>query len=316
MTPRLSHTVAQPARSSLPTAVRRFGKAGGTLTAWAPLFVGTAMVAAFGARLPGWAWMWSIAFAIYAGFKWLTWWRVADVRHSAPLWRSLLYLLGWPGMDAGAFLSAEARPPMPARREWISAAIKTTFGAMLLWALCPHLPDDQPLAVGWAGMVGLIFLLHFGAFHLLALSWRSIGIDAQNLFESPALATSLAGFWGGRWNRAFRQLAHDLMLRPLARRIGTGKATVAAFVASGLVHDLVISIPAGGGYGLPTAYFALQGLGLLVERSRIGALLGLRRGWRGWLFMAALTAGPVFWLFHPPFVERVVVPFLDVIGAA
>ena len=74
MTPRLSHTMAQPARSSLPTAVRWFGKAGGTLTAWAPLFVGTAMVAAFGARLPGWAWMWSIAFAIYAGFKWLTWW--------------------------------------------------------------------------------------------------------------------------------------------------------------------------------------------------------------------------------------------------
>ena len=143
-----------------------------------------------------------------------------------------------------------------------------------------------------------------------------MGIDAQNLFELPALATSFAGFWGGRWNRAFRDLAHGFILRPLARRIGTGKATIAAFIASGLVHDLVISIPAGGGYGLPTAYFALQGLGLLVVRSRIGAHLGLRRGWRGWLFMAALTAGPVFWLFHPPFVERVVVPFLYVIGAA
>ncbi|MHC4107846.1 MAG: MBOAT family protein [Planctomycetota bacterium] len=213
-------------------------------------------------------------------------------------------------------MNSDVRPATPARAEWLSALIKATLGATLLWALCPLLSDDQPLAVGWAGMVGLILLLHFGVFHLLALSWRSIGIDAQSLFESPALATSLAGFWGGRWNRAFRDLTYGFILRPLARRIGTGRATMAAFIASGLVHDLVISIPAGGGYGLPTAYFALQGLGLLVERSRLGARLGLRRGWRGWLFMAAMTAGPVFWLFHPRFVERVVVPFLVVIGAA
>jgi len=27
------------------------------------------------------------------------------------------------------------------------------------------------------------------------------------------------------------------------------------------------------------------------------------------------VAGPAFWLFHPPFIERAVVPFLRVIGA-
>ena len=87
------------------------------------------------------------------------------------------------------------------------------------------------------------------------------------------------------------------------------------FVASGLIHDLVISLPARGGYGLPTGYFVLQGIGVTVERSFVGERLGLRGGLPGWLFMAVFTAGPAFWLFHPPFVTRVMVPFLRAIRA-
>lgn len=86
------------------------------------------------------------------------------------------------------------------------------------------------------------------------------------------------------------------------------------FVVSGLIHDFVISLPAGAGYGLPTAYFVVQGAGVALERSRVGKRLNLRRG-RGWLFMALLTAGPAFWLFHPPFLRNVVLPFMRVIRA-
>ncbi len=82
------------------------------------------------------------------------------------------------------------------------------------------------------------------------------------------------------------------------------------FVVSGLMHDLVISVPARGGYGLPTAYFVLQGLGVLIERSFFGKQFGLRGGVRGWLFMVVITAGPAFFLFHPPFVLRVIIPFM------
>tara|TARA_B100000949_G_C13863546_1_gene277596 strand:+ start:42 stop:323 length:282 start_codon:yes stop_codon:yes gene_type:complete len=87
------------------------------------------------------------------------------------------------------------------------------------------------------------------------------------------------------------------------------------FVFSGLVHDVVISVPAGGGYGRPTLFFLLQGVAMFFERSRVGRSLGLGRGWCGWLFTLVVLLGPVGLLFHRPFVVEVVVPFLEAMGA-
>jgi hypothetical protein len=54
---------------------------------------------------------------------------------------------------------------------------------------------------------------------------------------------------------------------------------------------------------------------MLFERSAAGRRLGLGAGWRGWMFTIFVTAGPAFWLFHPAFVHRVVLPMLQAIGA-
>jgi D-alanyl-lipoteichoic acid acyltransferase DltB (MBOAT superfamily) len=132
--------------------------------------------------------------------------------------------------------------------------------------------------------------------------------------QAPMRATSLADFWGRRWNLGFRQLTHGLVFWPIRKRFGTAAATLAAFIGSGLVHDLVISCPAGGGYGLPTAYFLFQGIGVLVERSKAGTRVGIGHGFRGWLFTLLCTGGPAFWLFHPPFVRNVILPFFAWIG--
>ena len=80
---------------------------------------------------------------------------------------------------------------------------------------------------------------------------------------------------------------------------------------------MVITIPARGGYGLPTAYFLLQGLGLLLERSVAGVRLGLGvgTGIRGRLYAIALVVGPAYWLFPPVFVRNVILPMLHAIGA-
>jgi Membrane bound O-acyl transferase family len=122
-------------------------------------------------------------------------------------------------------------------------------------------------------------------------------------------------FWGKRWNIAFRDITYRFLFRPLAKSLGPRAGLAAGFLFSGLVHDLVISVPAGGGYGWPTLYFVVQGLGLLAERSKIGRQLGLGAGWRGRAFTMVVVFAPLFGLFHPPFVHAVILPFLDAIGA-
>jgi hypothetical protein len=164
-------------------------------------------------------------------------------------------------------------------------------------------------------MVGFIFLLHFGLFHLLALFWQRLGICAQPLMNCPIAASSLSDFWGKRWNSGFRDIVFGLMFVRLAKQFGTTAAAIAIFVISGLIHELVITFPAGAGYGLPTLYFTLQGTAMLVERSRIGMRLGLAEGWQGHAFALMVVTLPIFALFPSPFVLRVMVPFFQVIKA-
>jgi alginate O-acetyltransferase complex protein AlgI len=164
-------------------------------------------------------------------------------------------------------------------------------------------------------MVGLVLLLHFGTFQIAALFWQSLGIDALPIMSAPLRSRSLSELWGKRWNLGFRQLAHDLIFSPLHRILGGGATMFLVFVVSGLLHDLVISVPARGGYGLPTIYFLFQGMGVAVERSPFGRNLGLGKGLHGWLFVAAFAVGPIYLLFHPPFVLRVIIPFMKAVHA-
>jgi hypothetical protein len=263
--------------------------------------------------LPAWGFMWALAAAIFFGLKWLSWWRArGEVAHAA--WRSWAYLFAWPGMDAAAFLG-DARPAQPLATRWIWASAKTAAGILLLFLCARMVPDSLPFLRGWVGLLGLILVLHFGSFELIALAWQSLGVNAEPIMQTPILSRSLSEFWGKRWNLGFRQLSYDFVFQPLHRGLGVAGATMLVFLFSGLIHESVISFPARGGYGLPTGYFLLQGIGVVVERSSAGKSLGLRGGFSGWAFMAIMTAGPAFWLFHPPFVMRVVLPFMRAIRA-
>lgn len=272
------------------------------------------MVSTFAATWPSWAVMWTLAAAIFVACKVLS---LTTVRSAdAPLTRRVAYLLLWPGLDARSFLCM--RPgtiSSPAAFEWFFASAKLLLGATITWWIVPQVPAEYALARGWLGMLGLIFVLHFGAFHLLSCAWRAAGIDAKPLMNAPIRSTSVNEFWGRRWNTAFRDFTHRFIFRPFTKALGPQYAILAGFLFSGLIHDAVISWPAGGGYGLPTFFFVLQGVALLVERSSHGKAVGLGGGWRGWLFTFAVVAGPAYWLFHPAFVLRVIVPFLDVIGS-
>jgi hypothetical protein len=261
--------------------------------------------------LPAWGQMWCLALVIYVACKWLT---STRRRTDTPAgWRDLAYLLGWPGMDADGFLAVGRSHPAPAR-EWAFALTKLCLGIGLVTLAVEMDPASNDLLRGWIGMVGLVFVLHFGLFHLLSCLWRAFGFNATPLMNWPICSQSLSEFWGRRWNLAFRDLTYRFLFRPWQRRLGPQLALVFGFVISGLVHDAVVSLPAAGGYGWPTAYFTVQGLALLAERSRLGRSLGLGQGLSGRLFTAAVLVLPIGWLFHRPFVCEVILPFLYALG--
>ncbi|HXC99174.1 MAG TPA: MBOAT family protein [Verrucomicrobiae bacterium] len=310
----LEHHKVAAIRETRPVEfIRTTGARTSNVFAWLPIIILPATAILLVNSLQPWVFMWAISFALFFGCKWLTWWQ--DRRSGTPIWRNLAYLFAWPGMDATEFLNAEPRTPRPPLLSWLKAVLRTLFGIWLLWGLTPVVPAAWFLVKGWTGMTGVVFILHFGTFDLLALGWQTLGVNATPLMNAPILSTSLAEFWGHRWNTAFNRIAHDLVFRPLYRRMGAAGATLMTFLASGLVHDLILSVPARAGYGLPTAYFLLQGTGLLWERTRFGRKFISHRAGRGRLFTLVLTAIPAFWLFHPAFIRNVILPMLQAIGA-
>lgn len=281
-------------------------------TDWLPVSLLPVVAIAVSSYMPAWAFMWLLAFSIYGGLKWLTWrrWRT-KIPHSA--WRSAGYLLAWPGMDARSFLNHEVTIAPPRIIGWLKAISVTAWGLLLFCVGARTLPASQPLLQGWVGMLGVVLMLHFGVFKLLALFWQSMGVNASPIMSAPLLSGSLGEFWGRRWNLGFRDLAYQFVFVPVRKKLGTGTAGLLVFIVSGLIHDLVISLPARGGYGLPTQYFAIQGAASALERTSTGKRLGLRQGWGGRLFMVGVAAVPAFLLFHPPFVLRVIIPCMKAV---
>jgi predicted DCC family thiol-disulfide oxidoreductase YuxK len=282
--------------------------------AWIPALVPPILAIGFGRILSDWIWMWVIAVALFIGAKWVTIIRFLRSGQWASPGRLLAYSLLWPGMDARAFCG-HGLVPSPPVDEWTLAAVKMLFGAAVLWVGVRLTGATHPLISGWTGMVGIVLLLHFGLFHFLSLLWRALGINAPPIMQSPAAATSLSRFWGGSWNAAFTDLMHEHLFKPLTRHIGSRGALVLVFLVSGALHELVISLPAHGGFGLPTIYFGTQALGLFFERSKLGKGLGLGSGRKGWCFVALVAGTPAFWLFHPVFIHNVITPMLHAIGA-
>ncbi len=289
----------------------------GHALAWLPLALAPLLVwVAASHRWPPWAVMWTMAVVALLACKWITW--SASSLPASPRSRRAAYWLAWPGLNPAAFLRISRVSPAatPTAAECLWALAKLLIGAGLFWAAARLVPADRELVIGWIGLIGLALMLHFGAIHLLSCLWRSAGVDALPVMNSPLASASLSDFWGARWNTAFRDLAHRHVYRPLLGRLGPRGATVAVFAFSGIVHDLVISLSAGGGYGGPTAYFAIQACGLLGERSKAGRSLGLGGGFRGWLFTAVVVTAPAGLLFHRPFIHEVVLPFMRAAGAS
>lgn len=160
---------------------------------------------------------------------------------------------------------------------------------------------------------GVSLMLHFGAFNLLTGCWRLLGADCDSVFRAPLQSKSLAEFWGKRWNLAFSEMTTLAVFRPLRKVCGNVPALLMAFVFSGVLHELAISVPVRAGFGWPLLYFALHGVGMLIE-SRWSALAAViqSRPSIGRLWTLSWIVIPLPILFHQPFLRGCVWPLIGI----
>jgi alginate O-acetyltransferase complex protein AlgI len=224
-------------------------------------------------------------------------------------WRWLGFASLWAGMRPGLFAAA-GEPPLAGAGalmvrgiRWLALGLGFIILARLAW-----LSSAGKVLTLLLLLPGLSLVLHFGVFNIVAGAWRLAGVDCRPLFRAPLACRSLGEFWGGRWNLAFTEMIALAVYRPLIR-LGRPTATMIGFLFSGLAHEVVISVPVRAGYGLPTLYFLLHGALVLLERRfRPTETWGrLAHVWTlGWLAL------PLPILFHPWFLEEVVLPIIGV----
>lgn len=227
----------------------------------------------------------------------------------------------WFGMRPGVFANRNREPLRDSGRligralQWVALGLSFLVLAHLIWQTWRAALGDAAslILVTLLALAGLSMIMHFGVVNVTAGVWRWFGVDCRPIMRTPLAARSLSEFWSRRWNIAFSEMTALAIVRPLTPRIGKKAAVFSAFLASGILHELAISVPVKAGFGLPLLYFALHGALVLAEGAmqRIGRPIDrygpLAHVWTiGWLLL------PLPILFHPYFLSGVVWPLIGV----
>ena len=262
---------------------------------WVPAVVVLTVMATAGRALSA---PWRLALAsvvLYGAFKFAAIMKQREVWPDISLEGWCWYLTVWPGMDLTRFRRTE---PAADRRWLVRGIAGMTTGATLL-AIAVWF-DVGSFVGGWLTLVALLALVHFGWADVLSWTLRRRGFRVRRLFNRPERSRTLNDFWTRRWNVAFVEM--DLVLfMPRLRRIAGPLAPLLMLLLSGILHELAISYPAGRGWGLPLAYFALHGAAMQVERTPW--FRHRSRRFTTWL-TRTLVLAPIALVFHRPFRDQ------------
>jgi hypothetical protein len=186
--------------------------------------------------------------------------------------------------------------PLLATVSW-SGSRRPTWGA--LGALLVHLGTYALLlllaviAARWGVRVSApsLWLAGYCTMPVAWLIGEVLGTSLQILYASggwlvpphhraPWRARSISEFWSGHWNRWVAAWLTQVVYRPLRRR--RTLALLMTFLASGLLHEIFMSMPllVTTGHniiGLPTLYFLIQAAAVRVDRLLIGGQAVIRR---------------------------------------
>jgi hypothetical protein len=229
-----------------------------------------------------------------------------------------IFAVAWAGMRAEPFEKLGEKP-LPNAWPMIRFGITRVIIGFLFILLAHgivlmHLSYDLTYTlVSAVLLIGFSLILHFGLLSISAGMWRFSGVNTYFLFKEPAEATSLAEFWSKRWNLAFSEMTSITIFRPLRNKTGGAIALMLAFMFSGLLHELALSVPVNSGYCLPLLYFIIQGALVLIEKALSSHnILFLKNKIiaRLWVFFWLVAPMPL--LFHTEFIKQIVWPLAGI----
>ncbi len=224
----------------------------------------------------------------------------------------LFFATGWFGMRPQLFETLISKPLNESGKIFIKGLARIVIGVYLLyiskWIYQP-LFIFQTLS-SLLMLIGLSFILHFGILNLSTALWRFLGVNVKELFQSPFKSKSLKEFWGRRWNIAFSEMTALIVYKPVKKKFGDKTGVIAAFLLSGLLHEVAISCPVNSGYGLPFAYFVIHALVMNAEDlNMVKKITQHKILSHVWVFFWLLVPLPL--LFHHNFMQQVIVPLRD-----
>ncbi|OEL24097.1 putative long-chain-alcohol O-fatty-acyltransferase 4 [Dichanthelium oligosanthes] len=188
----------------------------------------------------------------------------------------------------------------------LSYAAKAAFFAVLVSVRCyrARLPE---YAVPVFDGAHVYLMLELFLASPAAVARALLGTELEPEFDRPYLASSLRDFWSRQWNLMVPGVLRPCVYRPVRARLGAAAGVLAAFLVSGLMHEVMFYyITLEAGTGEVTAFFALHGACAVAER-----WCAAQRLWRDWrpprpvamTLTLALVTATGSWIFFAPVIR-------------
>ena len=162
--------------------------------------------------------------------------------------------------------------------------------AWLLMRFVAQLDPHHPVQLVTAQLGLYLVVAAICNFSQVKLSLR--GLDYDDAFNNPLASRTPAEFWGQRWNTLISHLLHRYVFLPAGGRRHPLRGVLAAFAASGVLHEVLVYMVTCKFSGSMFAYFGLQGvLVASTSRSRFVRRLARERPVIAWALTTLVMLG-------------------------
>lgn len=182
-----------------------------------------------------------------------------------------------------------------AELRWL--AMHAAVVAVATWGIvrvAPELDGPAYWLVRWSFGVGFCYAVIETLQSILLIAYGLGGIGLPRINDAPIRSTTLAEFWGRRWNRVVAGWLRDYLFLHFARRRQVTRGVCVAFAGSTILHFWIAWVPLDVEAGLMMgSFFVVHGLALVLER-RLGVDRWTRARQRAWTIAWLLLSSPLF----------------------